>query len=217
LDAYDKLCGDARTWLAEGWVDYLAPQLYWPAADKPHAFAALLKWWAGQNTRHRLLLAGMRVGGWAGITDEARETANEIALTRRQAGTSGEILWHSTLLPAHRGGVAEALRKGVYEEPALVPACGWLGGAEPARPVLTARQIGRYITLKWKEDAGRAWQWVVRRKTGGRWTTEILPGTQTEEVVPAEAGINDIIAISAVNRYGNLSEAAMFHTDLLDK
>ncbi|MGP8199998.1 MAG: glycoside hydrolase family 10 protein [Limisphaerales bacterium] len=217
LDAYDKLCGDARTWLAEGWVDYLAPQLYWPAADKPHAFAALLKWWAGQNTRHRLLLAGMRVGGWAGIIDEARETTNEIALTRRQAGTSGEILWHSTLLLTHRSGVAEALRKGVYAEPALVPACAWLGSGVPARPVLTARQNGRDITLKWKEDPGRAWQWVVRRKTGSRWTTEILPGTRTEEVVPAEAGIRDIIAISAVDRYGNMSEAAMFHTDLLDK
>jgi hypothetical protein len=217
LDAYDKLCGDARTWLAEGWVDYLAPQLYWPAADKPHAFAALLRWWADQNTRHRLLLAGMRVGGWQGISNEARETSDEIQLTRKQAGTSGEILWHSTLLLTHRTGVAEALRKGVYAEPALVPACAWLGGGVPARPVLTARQTGRYITLKWKEGSGRVWQWVVRRRTGGRWTTDIVPESQREEVVSAEDGLRDVIAVSAVNRYGNLSEATLFHTDLLDK
>jgi uncharacterized lipoprotein YddW (UPF0748 family) len=219
LDAYDKLRGDARKWLASGWVDYFAPQLYWPVADKPHSFAALLKWWAGQNGWHRLLLAGMRVSGWTGVTNDAREAANEIELTRGQAGVAGEILWHSTPLLANRSAEADALRGGVYAGPALVPACPWLGGVAPPRPVLTARQSGRDIKLSWKPDSGGAWQWVVRKKIGGRWTTEILPGAQTKEVAPGGAGSAppEFISVAAVNRCGSMGEAAVFYTGLLDK
>jgi uncharacterized lipoprotein YddW (UPF0748 family) len=219
FDAYDKLYCDSRKWLANGWLDYLAPQLYWPAAPKARSFPVLLNWWAEQNTQHRLLLAGMRVGGWKGIDNEAREATDEIVLTRRQTGASGQILWHSAPLLANRAGVADALRGGVYAGPALVPACAWLGNASPARPVLEARESGRGITLDWREESGGVWQWVVRKKMGGRWTTEILPGAQTKEVVPDGAGSAppEIIAVSAVNRCGMMGEAAVFDTGRLEK
>ena len=42
LDAYGKLYADGRAWLANGWVDYLAPQLYWPIAQREESFPALL-------------------------------------------------------------------------------------------------------------------------------------------------------------------------------
>ena len=29
IDSYEQLAGDSRKWLKNGWVDYLAPQLYW--------------------------------------------------------------------------------------------------------------------------------------------------------------------------------------------
>src|SRR5262245_29382097 len=38
LDAYDTLYADARRWLVEGWVDYLAPQLYWPTDAPEQSF-----------------------------------------------------------------------------------------------------------------------------------------------------------------------------------
>jgi hypothetical protein len=109
------------------------------------------------------------------------------------------------------------LRRGVYAEPALVPACTWLEKALPERPVLTARESGRGLKLNWKEESGGVWQWVVRKKTGGRWMTEILPGAQTKEIVPEGAGNTPpvIITVSAVNRYGNMSEAAVFTTTRL--
>jgi uncharacterized lipoprotein YddW (UPF0748 family) len=48
---YDKLYADAELWLANGWLDYLAPQLYWPVAQAPQAFDVLLDYWLAQNTR----------------------------------------------------------------------------------------------------------------------------------------------------------------------
>jgi uncharacterized lipoprotein YddW (UPF0748 family) len=219
FDAYDKLYCDSRKWLANGWLDYLAPQLYWPVAQKAQSFPVLLNWWAEQNTQHRLLIAGMKVSGWKGITNEARETANEVELTRRQPGASGEVLWHSKPLLANHAGVAEALRQGVYGEPALVPACPWLGNDLPARPVLTVGESAREIKLAWKEEFGGVWQWLVRKKTDGRWTTEILPGAQTKAVVRVwgKTALPEIIEVSAVNRYGNVGAAAVFNTGHLEK
>ncbi|MFD7444980.1 glycoside hydrolase family 10 protein [Streptomyces sp. NPDC059909] len=45
VETYDDLYADTRTWVREGWIDYVVPQLYWhighPAAD----YATLVPWW----------------------------------------------------------------------------------------------------------------------------------------------------------------------------
>ncbi|MEV8587268.1 family 10 glycosylhydrolase [Streptomyces sp. NPDC051180] len=45
IQTYDDLYADTRTWVREGWLDHVVPQLYWniglPAAD----YATLLPWW----------------------------------------------------------------------------------------------------------------------------------------------------------------------------
>jgi uncharacterized lipoprotein YddW (UPF0748 family) len=215
LNSYDELCCDSRKWLTNGWVDYLAPQLYWPIAQKAQSFPVLLNWWTEQNTQHRILCAGIRFNG-KGPGGEARETSDEILATRR-GGASGDILWHSKPLLANGGALADALRQGVYAEPVLLPAYPWLSRICHARPDLKARQSRQEIKLSWQEDyPAKVWQWVVRKKTGGRWTTEILPGEQTKEVmqISGKTALPEIIEVSAVNRYGNVSEAAVFNADL---
>jgi uncharacterized lipoprotein YddW (UPF0748 family) len=47
---YDDLHADTRKWVKEGWIDYIAPQLYWLAQpldqQAPANYAVLLPWWA---------------------------------------------------------------------------------------------------------------------------------------------------------------------------
>jgi uncharacterized lipoprotein YddW (UPF0748 family) len=123
FDAYEELSADARTWLQRGWVDYLAPQLYWPIDQREQSFPALLAWWAGQNTVGRLLwpgLAAFRVGedgkGWP-----AGEIAEQIRRTRAQPGATGHILFSARALLENRAGIATELRKDVWAEPAQTP------------------------------------------------------------------------------------------------
>ncbi|MBI5718432.1 MAG: family 10 glycosylhydrolase [Burkholderiales bacterium] len=56
---YDKLFADVERWLEEGWLDYLAPQLYWPIASEGQPFAPLLQYWARTNVRQRHLWPGL--------------------------------------------------------------------------------------------------------------------------------------------------------------
>ena len=126
LDAYDKLYCDARKWLAEGWLDYIAPQLYWPIDQKAQSFPALLQWWMAQNPQHRNVWPGMRAGGWKGVSDEADEVGREIELTRKQNSSPGVILWHAKPLMGDESGIARALETKIYPTQALVPAYPWL-------------------------------------------------------------------------------------------
>ncbi len=49
VDAYGELFADSRKWLAEGWCDYLAPQLYWGIRPAKQSFPVLLEWWRAQS------------------------------------------------------------------------------------------------------------------------------------------------------------------------
>jgi uncharacterized lipoprotein YddW (UPF0748 family) len=59
FDSFEKLAGDSRKWLREGWVDYFTPQLYW-TIDRPKlGFITYYDWWLEQNTQGRHIWPGM--------------------------------------------------------------------------------------------------------------------------------------------------------------
>ena len=43
------------------WVDYLAPQLYWPIEPSKHSFRTLLDWWDAQDPKKRHIWPGLDV------------------------------------------------------------------------------------------------------------------------------------------------------------
>ncbi|MGK7391367.1 MAG: family 10 glycosylhydrolase [Candidatus Cyclobacteriaceae bacterium M2_1C_046] len=58
LDAYNTIYCDPLAWLAEGTVDYITPQLYWPTGGNQD-YSILLPWWADWvNTYNRHLYPG---------------------------------------------------------------------------------------------------------------------------------------------------------------
>src|SRR5690606_12059892 len=70
IGTYDDLYADILLWLREGWIDYVAPQLYWDTEFSLASYRVLLPWWA-ENSHGRHLYIGhaaYRVdsnqGGW---------------------------------------------------------------------------------------------------------------------------------------------------------
>ena len=115
FDAYDKLYADSRLWLRRGWVDYLAPQLYWPIDKREQSFTALLRWWLGQDWRRRGIVPGMsvsRVANGQPNAIPATEIARQIRAARG-AGARGFILFSARALMDNRGGVADAVADAV--------------------------------------------------------------------------------------------------------
>ncbi len=116
LDAYDRIYADSRLWLRRGWLDYLAPQLYWPIAKREQSFPALLNWWTRQDARGRGIVAGIsinRVGSGRAASVPAEEIAHQIALVRRDDGAVGFILFSARTIMQDRGGIDTVLARAI--------------------------------------------------------------------------------------------------------
>jgi hypothetical protein len=216
FDAYAKLYADSRKWLANGWVDYFAPQLYWPIDSPDQSFPMLLKWWSEQNSKGRNLVAGLDVtkinNKWS-----VAEIQNQISLTRRQRGVDGQIHWDMRTL-MQNSGLTAALEKEIYRESALPPAMPWVGGTRPEKPRLRV-EMGRWantgpegssgssrVSATWESNA-KVWRWLLQTRGGGEWKTEILPGgVNSKTWGPAQP---DVIALTVVDRNGNSSAPAV--------
>ncbi|MGW0557192.1 glycoside hydrolase family 10 protein [Streptomyces sp. NPDC002926] len=45
VQTYDDLHADTRTWVKQGWIDYIVPQIYWNIGFAVADYAKLLPWW----------------------------------------------------------------------------------------------------------------------------------------------------------------------------
>lgn len=43
--SYYAVYGDTRTWIKNGWIDYIVPQIYWETGNKLADYETLVKWW----------------------------------------------------------------------------------------------------------------------------------------------------------------------------
>jgi uncharacterized lipoprotein YddW (UPF0748 family) len=206
LDAYEALYADSRRWLREGWVDYLAPQLYWKISAPKQSYPELLKWWLGENPRHRYVWPGsnlswVRTNGW-----EASEIVRQFTLERELNPNPGHLIWNFNRVLANESGVRSALAQGVYGTAAIPPAFSWLDGKAPGRPeVVIKPESGLKTTVQWKgTGTEKAWLWALQTRIGGNWTTEIIPGqfnarTFTRDKTP------EVVAVTAIDRCANAS------------
>ena len=164
LDAYREIYADSRKWLREGWLDYLAPQLYWPIDGAQNRFRLLDSWWRSpsQNPKSRhvwpgLYTAGPVIGGAGGMW-APDEIAHQIAYLRQQKVGTLESDGHVHFRMGSLGGVpgiatyvagpvaatpvttrlGELVEQESYRAPALVPEMPWIGGKPPAMPVAAA-------------------------------------------------------------------------------
>ena len=203
---YDKLYADVEKWFAEGWLDYLAPQLYWQIGREGLQFPLLLDQWITENTKQRHLWPGLftslvtRGEPLGHRSWPAQEIVSQIALQRQRGERAGgHIHFSMAALMQDRDGLVARLRDGPYAQPALVPATPWLGDAPPDG-VRLQREGTR---LRIEGGAGAA-RWAVWRRSGTGWTFAVQP-VQDRWVDSAAA-----VAVAAVGRTGNLSPHAIW-------
>ena len=208
FDAYNQLFADSRKWLAQGWLDYLAPQLYWSIEPREQSYPALLKWWSEENPKQRHIWPG-DAPGRIGPNRSSAEIVNQVRLTRQQAGASGNIHWSMKSLMQNRGGIADALRKEVYAQPALIPASPWLEHVSLAAPNLQIQTSSAEIKLRWEEPNHHATRfWVLQTRSGSEWTMEVLPQQQTSRVLRSGPP-PEVVALTALDRCGNAGPPAV--------
>lgn len=207
---YDKLYADAELWLSKGWLDYFAPQLYWPIEQAQQSFPVLLETWVRENTLKRHLWPGLFTSR---IDDspkswEAAQITEQIGLARANPGASGHIHFSMAALLQDRRGIARQLKSGPYASPALVPATPWLGAQVPTTPRLSrqnadATHARDTLTAECDRES-RDGRLAIWKKYDARWVFSTQPTSQPQILLEPDPALGkpELIAISCVNRLG---------------
>ena len=226
---YDKLYADVELWLSKGWLDYLAPQLYWPIDQAPQAFGVLLDYWLKENTQSRHVWSGLYTSR---IDDTARswqpqEIVNQIKLARSRAQTaptaSGQIHFSMVALMQNRKSIGDELKTQLYSAPALIPATPWLESAVPPAPQIMLEQ-GKKIRVKITPGSTSSaaqsastfaiWAKYADNKNSAKsaqWRFSVVPAgvknalVETELLSTIPAGSLSAVVVSAISRAGNES------------
>jgi uncharacterized lipoprotein YddW (UPF0748 family) len=209
---YDKLYADAERWLQNGWLDYLAPQLYWQINREGLQFPVLLDYWLAQNTAQRHVWPGLFTSQIKAAPSApnpvwpVRELIDQVLVQRSRPQSTGHIHFSMVALMQDREGIATLLQLGPYAQPALVPATPWLGGASPPAPP-QLRRSGNKINLQ--AGAGDVVsRWAVWRRGGADGKAWRLAVQGPQERMVDLAG-TDAVAVSSINRVGQLSAPAL--------
>ncbi|MFC0167529.1 glycoside hydrolase family 10 protein [Pseudoduganella danionis] len=208
---YDKLYADAELWLANGWLDYLAPQLYWPVSQAPQAFDVLLDYWVAQNTRARHIWPGLYTSriDRSSKAFAPEEILKQIAVTRSRASVGGHVHFSIAALMENRKGISEQLKAQSYQSPALTPATPWLGNTVPPAPTVGTRREANGLALKLSVTGGKpVAQYAIWSRYGSEWRFSVAPATRAQVLLAddAAAGAAQAVVVSAVDRLGNESE-----------
>lgn len=198
LDQYAELYADPLLWMQSGWLDYLAPQLYWPSSQAPQAYGALIEWWSQNSSGGRHIFAGnylSKLGSDDAWTmDELRA---QVELSRGQAalGSRGNIYFHVGPLLANQDGVADVFAAEFYPVPALTPAIAAMADVAVDPPVVVVQGEGAQVS---HADPASLRAWVVYSAEGEGWVIDrVVPATQAEIALGAGTW-----AISAAGRHG---------------
>jgi uncharacterized lipoprotein YddW (UPF0748 family) len=205
---YDKLYADAETWLENGWLDYLSPQLYWPIAQPQQAYPVLLDYWLAQNRKGRHIWPGLftsRIG--APNKDYAPEDIiKQIGVTRARPAAGGHVHFSMAALMENRKGIADQLKAGQYAAPALIPATPWLGSDAPGAPAVSATRAAGALTLKLAPGKANA-QYAIWSRYGSEWRFAVAPASRIDWRVADDPklGAASAVFVNAVDRLGNES------------
>ncbi len=140
IASYDNLYADVLLWLQKGWIDYVAPQLYWnigfPVAD----YELLLDWWH-THSFGKHVYAGHAVYK-VGVNPEPawknpRQIPLQVSMNRIFPNVYGSVFYNTNSLKKNLLGVTDSLRTHYFKYPAIWPEMNYLKLDAPPTPKLS--------------------------------------------------------------------------------
>jgi hypothetical protein len=132
------LYADILLWLEKGWIDYVAPQLYWETTHPYVGFRMLLDWWANNTYGNHLYIGHgiyrtleARTGTWK----SRYEIPAQIRAIRGNQNVQGSIYFSSNTFKSNPNGWNDSLRNNYYRYPALIPPMHWIDSIPPISPL----------------------------------------------------------------------------------
>ena len=142
---YDDLYADILLWLEKGWVDYIAPQIYWEHGHPLANYDTIIDWW-NQNSYGKNLYIGHGIykAGTNAAWRDKNELPYQIKRVRGLKNTSGSAYYSSTSFKNNTNNWNDSLQHKYYQKPALIPTMPWLVQYKVEAPLVNKQSSNSY-------------------------------------------------------------------------
>lgn len=214
---YEDLYADPLTWMENGWIDYLVPQVYW-SMDLPVAsHKKIVNWWSN-NSENTNLYIGNGAYKIRNNSDKAwenkKEIPNQINLARNDAKVRGNVMFSAKSLMNKNPDVVDLLKKKYYKREALPPISPLAKKEAVKLPELESiKRTPKRIELELKplKNIRYAMIYSTGQKLKSKYPIKKLLKKELVEMNKVRLS-NDVllnkknIALSVINYYGQESE-----------
>lgn len=112
LESYSAIYCDPTAWVSSGYIDYIAPQIYWRFTNSVARYDVLVRWWSElvDGTGVELLISHgvYNYDTWEAPENELRE---QVEFARAESAYRGSILYGYAALKANVNGLFEEARE----------------------------------------------------------------------------------------------------------
>ena len=124
---YDDLYANILLWLKSGWIDYVAPQIYWEIGHPRADYSALTDWWNSHSYgKHCYIGLGIYKANTSKEWRDATLIPREIKLLRTKPNVQGMIFFSSASFKNNPNGWSDSLRLNYFKDSVGVPAMEWI-------------------------------------------------------------------------------------------
>ena len=223
-DIWKTLYCDALAWIDGGYVDYMAPQVYWSTTAAKQDYDVLCQWWGKSiSTLNARRTDGKRVHSYisqASYCFGPEELALEIDANRRYSpyDAPGSIFYNTNTYLTYNGETSCAtLATTRFTQRALPPAASWKQHPELDAPADLALNGA---TLSWQHPVAERFSVYAFPKgmdkasalCSSEYLVQMVYGKQLNLSSIADLA-NKTIAVCAMDRYGNEFEPATLNED----
>lgn len=226
LDDYAVQFCNTVEWVKGGYVDYIAPQLYWATTSSGQSYHRLCQWWGQTVCKHfsDMLPGNKRVDFFvsqAAYRFDAEEMGLEVDDNRKydQLGGPGSVFYNtnSYLVQSQQSGDREMhlkLRQSHFTQYALPPAMDWKTAV--TLPAPTNLQVNEG-TLQWEGSCERytvyAWPKGLDKDMAMESSQYLLGVTYSNSFALTDVSdlANTTLAVCPYDRFGNEYAPAMFN------
>lgn len=180
VNNYDDLYADVRTWIQNGTVDYITPQIYWSRTLAVAKYGTLLDWWSHEVQAYAethpvqlyIGLADYKVGNDSDAAWKNKMELPEQIIANRSEKTAASGQMHFSLrsIQNNKLGYATIINQQLYNYTALTPDTSWNDATAPDKPTFVQvikEKTGRTIEII-DENKIQPRKYVIYRFTGNK-------------------------------------------------
>lgn len=210
---YDILYADILDWADNGWLDYVAPQIYWESGNKAADFDKLAEWWANAcNGKAHVYIghAVFKINAYGKPWENKNEMPSQITKVRQHNDLSGSIFFSYRQFNRNILGLEDVLREEIYPQPSLTPQLSY--ASNDSRAVIKDIKRDDQI-LKWNVETPNGEQprfYIILRHRKGHHNEQqiidIIGTTQYQLPSTNEKRQKYVFNIMPVDKWGNIYE-----------